>query len=138
MTLRIKALQEPWAVPDSQRPIHIAVHPHRCAAVAVSNLLLGDLQHQCVKAHRVVIAHHALMLLAQNVAQLGLCYVGNESTTGTRTGSSKLRVVLGAVGLLQVNIGLLHGRNAVLGQFFDQPILVGAKGSFTAPACLGE
>ena len=64
--------------------------------------------------------------------------MGHKGTARARWWAYKLSFVLPPVGLFQIHICLLHSRNAMLGQFFNQTVLVGTKGPLTTSTRLGR
>jgi hypothetical protein len=50
----------------SQRGVYITVHPDLGANIVIAKFVGWDLQAQALKAHTVVVAHRALVLLAQD------------------------------------------------------------------------
>ena len=83
------------------------MHPHLGSNIVVAELIGRKLQTQALKAHAVVIAHRALVLLIQDVGQVAADerYIGRARQ---RASHSELPLVAGSVDLLQIPIGAVH------------------------------
>jgi hypothetical protein len=97
--------------------------------------LLGQLQGHAIEAHDVIVSDDALLFLADDLLEIDVAE-GNEGRRGIGRGAGEGGVVVGDEVLDEVRVGRVHGGDAGVAQFIDQPILEGAIEPLAAAAGL--
>src|SRR5215208_728772 len=68
-SVRVIVSEPPRAVEDRKPAVRVFVDAHVRLDEVAAVALLGDLQHAALEADRVVVAHHALILDAEDVVE---------------------------------------------------------------------
>jgi hypothetical protein len=96
-----------------------------------------DWQAQPLKGHAVVAADDPLMVLAEDLVDVG-GQQGDEGAAGFPCRFGERGIIGGSIDLLQVAVGRLHGGDAVIGQLLDQAVLVGFEHALISVRRLGS
>ena len=90
-SVRVIVGEPPRAVEDREAAIWIFVNAHVRLDEVAAMALLGDLPHPALVADRVVVAHHALLLDAQDVVEPA--YKGHEKAVPSSAGATAKRAL---------------------------------------------
>ena len=104
------------------------MHPDLRFHIVMAMMILGDLQDTAVIAYRVIIAHGAVLLNAQNIVQSGgKGHKGRAFLVGT---DCKTSVMIGQKAVFHKPVRLVHGGDALQPELLHQTVLQGCKHPF--------
>ena len=100
--------------------IQVAVCPLRLGFDIVVLMPTKYLQSRILDVHTIAVTNFALILLAQDIAELVIA-PGNRGAADSRTGTAKVSLNCGRVTFGQVAIGRGHVCNVCKHRFLGQP-----------------
>src|SRR5439155_13437663 len=131
MALPIVATETPSAMPDGMKAAEVPPDEHPQPGAGAPARLLGELQGHLLEHDDVVLAHRALLLMAEDALQVDALQ-RDEGAGGVRRRPRELLVVGGDEVLGEVGVGGGDRGDAGAVEFVDEPALEGPIEALTA------
>src|SRR6185437_9564214 len=121
------------AIEQANRVIGVAAQFDRCPDEVSPQGTGLDLQPQLAEGDGVVLADEAILLVTQDLGQVGPL-PWHEGGAGLARRDGEAAIVSRDIDLAQIAIGVCYGRDAVVAELLEHAVLQGAEHPFRSAA----